>query len=81
LAQRGEDILIVAKDRLSSFSEAIAAEFPRTEQQLCIIHQLRNATKYVSKKDIKAVMADLKSVYRAATLEQAEVAFDQVKEN
>lgn len=73
LRNRGvQDILIVCRDNLSGFSEAISTVFPQAEQQLCVIHQIRNSTKYVSYKDLKAVTADLKKVYAAATLEEAE---------
>ena len=60
-----EDILIACTDNLTGFSEAIAAVFPKTDIQNCIIHQLRNSSKYVSYKAIKALMADLKRVYQA----------------
>ena len=59
------DILIACIDGLSGFTNAIEAVFPETEIQQCIIHQIRNTTKYVSYKDIKALMADLKRVYAA----------------
>jgi putative transposase len=62
LKNRGvQDILIACRNNnnLSGFSEAIATAFPQTEQQLCVIHQIRNSTKYVSYKDIKEVMAGL----------------------
>jgi putative transposase len=73
LKNRGvRDILIACRDNLSGFSGAVEAVFPRTEQQLCVIHQIRNTTKYVSYKDLKEVMADLKPVYGAPTLEDAE---------
>ena len=62
-----EDILIACTDNLTGFSEAIAAVFPKTDIQNCIIHQLRNSGKYVSYKDIKALMADLKRVYHAVS--------------
>lgn len=66
LKNRGvEDIFIVCTDNLTGFSAAIGAVFPKTEIQNCIIHQLRNSSKYVSYKDIKALMADLRSVYAA----------------
>ena len=66
LKNRGiEDIFIACIDNLSGFSAAIEAVFPKTEIQSCIIHQLRNSSKYVSYKDIKALMADLKAVYAA----------------
>ena len=60
-----EDILIACTDNLTGFSEAIAAVFPKTDIQNCIIHQLRNSSKYVSYKDIKALMANPKRVYQA----------------
>jgi len=60
-----EDILIACVDGLTGFTGAIEAIFPKTEIQQCIIHQIRNSTKYVSYKDIKALMADLKKVYAA----------------
>ena len=66
LKNRGvEDILIVCTDDLTGFSAAIESVYPKTEIQNCIIHQLRNSSKYVSYKDIKALMADLKAVYAA----------------
>ena len=81
LKNRGvEDILIVSKDGLSGFSEAIQAVFPKTDIQLCVIHQIRNSMKYVSYKEQKALMADLKKVYQALTLEEAEYSFLEFKE-
>ena len=66
LKNRGvEDIFIACTDNLTGFSAAIGAVFPKTEIQNCIIHQLCNSSKYVSYKDIKALMADLRSVYAA----------------
>jgi transposase-like protein len=77
LRNRGvEDILIACTDNLTGFSQAIEAVFPKTDIQNCIIHQLRNSSKYVSYKDIKALMADLKKVYTAATEEAALDALD-----
>ncbi|WP_371367088.1 IS256 family transposase ISDku1 [Sporomusa rhizae] len=67
LKNRGvNDILIACVDGLTGFANAIEAVFPKTEIQQCVIHQIRNSTKYVSYKDIKALMADLKMVYAAA---------------
>lgn len=81
LKSRGvSDILIVCKDGLSGFSEAIRTVFPQTEIQLCVIHQIRNSLKYVSYKEQKALMADLKAVYQALTLQEAEAAFAVFKE-
>ena len=77
LRNRGvEDILIACTDNLTGFSRAIEAVFPKTDIQNCIIHQLRNSSKYVSYKDIKALMADLKKVYTAVDEEAALNALD-----
>lgn len=66
LRNRGvENIFIACTDNLTGFDAAIEAVFPQTEIQNCIIHQLRNSSKYASYKDIKALMADLKAVYAA----------------
>jgi transposase-like protein len=81
LKNRGvEDILIACKDGLSGFSEAISTAFPRTEIQLCIIHQIRNSLKYISYKEQKEIMTDLKKVYQALTMGEAELAFDTFKD-
>lgn len=81
LKNRGvRDILIACRDNLSGFSSAIETVFPRTEQQLCIIHQIRNSTKYVPWKDIKAVMADLKKVYGAPSPEDAEYRLEEFRD-
>ncbi len=77
LRNRGvDDILIACTDNLTGFSQAIEAVFPKTDIQNCIIHQLRNSSKYVSYKDIKALMADLKKVYTAVDEEAALDALD-----
>lgn len=82
LKNRGvQDILVVCRDNLSGFSSAIEAAFPRAEQQLCVIHQIRNSTKYVSYKDIKLVMADLKKVYGAVNEEAALYALEEFRES
>lgn len=66
LRNRGvEDIFIACTDNLTGFSTAIEAVFPKTEIQNCIVHQIRNSTRYVSYKDLKALVADLKAVYAA----------------
>jgi putative transposase len=66
------EIFIACVDGLVGFSEAIAAVFPYTEVQRCIIHQIRSSLRYVVSKDQKPFMADLKLVYKAATREEAE---------
>jgi putative transposase len=72
LKNRGvEDILIACIDGLAGFPEAIAAVYPKTEIQRCIIHQIRNNTKFVSYKDLKELMVDLKAVYQAVSEEAA----------
>lgn len=68
-----EDILIACVDGLTGFTSAIEAVFPKTEIQQCIIHQIRNTTKFVSYKDIKALMADLKKIYAAVDEQTAPV--------
>lgn len=73
LRARGvEDILIASIDGLKGFPEAIAEVFPKTEIQLCVVHQIRHSLKYVISKDQKAFMADLKLVYRANSKDLAE---------
>ena len=68
LKDRGvEDILISSTDKLSGFSQAIEGVCHKTERQRCIIHQIRNSTKYVSYKDLRELMKDLKTVYKAPT--------------
>lgn len=73
LKNRGvQDVLIACVDGLKGFSEAIHAVYPETDIQKCIIHQIRNSLKYVSWKDKREFMKDLKLVYKASTREEAE---------
>jgi putative transposase len=73
LQNRGiKDILIACVDGLTGFPDAIEAVFPKTQVQLCIVHMVRNSLNYVSYKDRKAVAADLKLIYTAATDKEAE---------
>ncbi len=72
LKNRGvDDILIACVDGLTGFDNAIEAVYPKTEIQQCIIHQIRNTTRFVSYKDIKVLMADLKRIYAAVDEETA----------
>ncbi len=72
LSNRGvNDILIACIDNLKGFSEAIESIYPNTDIQLCVIHQVRNSMKYVSYKDSKEVLSDLKKIYKALTLDSA----------
>lgn len=81
LKNRGvQDILIASVDGLTGFPEAIAAVFPQTEIQRCIIHQIRNSTKFVSYKDIKALIADLKRIYTAVDEQTALYELDSFSE-
>ena len=65
------DVYLFCVDGLNGFPEAISAVYPKAQIQRCIIHQIRSSTRYVSYKDIKALMADLKLVYQAVTEEEA----------
>ncbi|WP_080840658.1 IS256 family transposase [Cohnella massiliensis] len=79
-SRRVQDILITCVDNLTGFSQAISACYPKTEIQKCIIHQIRNSTRYVSYKDLKKVTADLKPIYKAATEEMALLELDRFEE-
>jgi len=73
LKQRGvEDVLIACVDGLTGFPEAIKGVFPKTEIQLCVVHQIRNSLKYVASKNQKEFMKDLKTVYQASSKDIAE---------
>lgn len=77
LKNRGlRDIFVACIDGLSGFPEAIRAAYPQTSVQLCIVHLVRAALRYVSTQDSKAVVADLKKIYQAATLVEAEQALE-----
>ena len=74
------DILIACTVNVTGMSDAISAVFPKTEHQLCIVHQIRNSLKYVAYKHRKTVVADLKLVYTAATEDEAIAALDSFAE-
>jgi transposase-like protein len=77
LKHRGlKDILIACCDGLKGFPQAIEAVYPQTQVQLCIVHLMRNSLRYVPWKDSKAVAADLKPIYQASSLEEAEAALE-----
>lgn len=72
LRNRGvKDVLIFSVDNLSGISEAIAGSFPEAQIQKCIVHQIRNSTRYISYKDLKPFTADLKTVYKAVNEAEA----------
>ena len=80
LQNRGiQDILIASVDGLTGFPDAIQAIFPKTEVQLCVVHQIRNSLRYVGSKHQKAFMVDLKRVYQALNKEAAESALDELE--
>jgi len=77
LKNRGmQDMLIACTDNLTGMSDAIMAVYPKTEHQLCIVHQIRNSLKYVPYKDRKMVATDLKAIYTASTEEDALLALE-----
>jgi putative transposase len=81
LKNRGiKDILMACHDNLSGFVNAINTAFPNTDSQLCVIHQIRNSTKYVSYKDLKPLRADLKKIYGAVSEDAALYALEEFNE-
>lgn len=72
LKQRGiEDIFIACIDNLRGFGDAIEDLFPKTDVQLCLVHQMRNSIKYISDKDMKPMVRDLKKIYKALNADMA----------
>lgn len=81
LKSRGvKDILIACVDGLNGLPEAIESVFPQVDVQLCVVHQIRAACKYVNYKDRKAFCQDMKNIYGAPTIEAAELALNQLEE-
>ena len=77
LKNRGlSDIFVACIDGVSGFAEAVHAAYPQTKVQLCIVHLVRAALRYVSTEDSKQVARDLKRIYQAATMQEAEDALD-----
>ena len=82
LKNRGvEDILIACVDGLSGFPDAIESVFPKTNVQLCVVHQIRNSLKYINAKSQKEFLKELKLVYAASTKTEAEIALKKLEEN
>jgi putative transposase len=80
LKARGvEDILVTATDNLKGFTEAIRSVFPLSTKQICIVHQIRNACRYVVWKDRKPFTADMKGIYTAPNRDAAQLALDQLE--
>lgn len=81
LKKRGvSDILIACIDGLKGFPDAIGSVFPHTEVQLCVVHQIRTSLRYLASKYQKEFLADLKTVYKASSLELAEAALDSLED-
>jgi putative transposase len=77
LKARGiQDILILCGDGLTGLPDAVGSAFPATDVQLCVVHQIRNATKFVSYKDRKPFCASMRPIYTAPTVEAAELALN-----
>ena len=80
LKARGvEDILVTATDNLKGFTEAIRSVFPMSTKQICIVHQIRNACRFVVWKDRKPFTADMKGIYTAPNRDAARIALDQLE--
>jgi transposase-like protein len=80
LKARGvKDVLIACSDNLKGLTQAIKAIFPETVAQLCVVHQIRNSIKYIAVKDKREFMKDLKTVYDAVDLNQAQEAFSALE--
>jgi putative transposase len=73
-----QDILITATDNLKGFTEAIRSVFPESTKQICVVHQIRNACRFVPWKDRKAFSADMREIYTAPNREAAELALDMM---
>jgi len=81
LKARGtQDILIACVDGLKGFPEAIGSVFPKAQVQLCVVHQIRNSLRFVASKYQKEFIADMKLIYRAPSLDAAEVALTKLEE-
>lgn len=77
LKDRGiEDMLITATDNLNGFTDTIKTVFPESKTQICVVHQIRNAYRYVVWKDKKAFTGDMKNIYNAPTRQAAEAALE-----
>ena len=80
LKARGvHNILITVTDNLKGFTDTIRSVFPQSTKQICIVHQIRNACKYVSWKDRKAFSGDMKSIYDAPNRDAASAALDDLE--
>lgn len=76
-ARGTQDVLLVCSDNLNGLSDGITAVFPKAQNQTCVVHQIRNAARYVVYKDKKEFVADMKPIYQAPNLAAAEAALEQ----
>lgn len=76
-----QDIMITATDNLTGFTEAITVVFPQSKTQICVVHQIRNACKFVAYKDRRSFTADMRYIYTAPNEEAARAALEDLKEN
>ena len=76
-----KDIFFLCSDNLSGLDKAVEAIYPNSVRQVCIVHQIRNSLKYVSYKDRKPIMVDIKAIYQAANIDLAKDALNQFKQN
>jgi len=74
-----QDILITATDNLNGFTDTIKTVFPESTKQICVVHQIRNASKYVVWKDKKEFSKDMREIYTASTKKNAEIALDELE--
>ncbi|MCV6599670.1 MAG: IS256 family transposase [Flavobacteriaceae bacterium] len=82
LRSRGvEDIFFLCSDNLAGLDQAIEAIYPKSIRQICIVHQIRNSLKYVSYRDRKKIMVDIKAIYQADNMDAAQQAFEHFKHN
>jgi transposase-like protein len=79
-ARAVHDILVLCGDGLKGLPEAVEAVYPKTAVQLCVVHQIRNATKFMSFKDRRQFCADMRPIYTAPTIEAAELALREFEE-
>ncbi len=73
------DILFVCSDNLTGLTQAIEASFPKSINQICVVHQIRNSLKFVSYKDRKNLLSDIKRIYKADNVQAAQNALDEFK--
>src|SRR5690606_24211988 len=75
-----QDIMITATDNLKGFTDAITTVFPESKTQICVVHQIRNACKYVSYKDRRTFSNDMKPIYNAPNEEAARMALKDLSD-